>query len=286
MFYEIYRNRSSLSDLGPSVIKLLKLQSHPVNLRHFAALFIEQLLASTCTPEPEEPSWSQCENQVKSQLNSAKNSAKLAVFEAKFTKRYQFGGPCPDPTFTGKQEFFKEFIANSTYEFVVHLKDLLGKAIIEKNNLDHKLEKNALPPEKLEKCIVELRVLAKFLGYIETLPYQKSSPDLDSQSKLARELSELRVTQKPTVDILQLLQSAMRSQKLIITVPWAVEYCSMLDPVSVTLQYYQNIFKQLIGIYKFHLNNKHGNTNPDHDVSSFSPKLTTSDFTLKILILY
>ena len=252
MFYDIFRNRSSLSDLGPSVIKLLKLQSHPVNIRHFAALFIEQLLASTCTPEQEEPAWSQCETQLKSHLNSAKNSAKLAIFEAKFTKRYQFGGPCPDPTFNGKQEFFKEFIANSTYEFVVHLKDLLGKAIVEKNKLDQKLEKSVVP--EIEKCIVELRVLAKFLGYIETLPFQKSSQD--PESKLAQELSELIETQKPTVDILELLQSAMDSQKLIITVPWAVEYCSMLDPISVRLEYYQKIFRQLIRIYKLHLSNK------------------------------
>ena len=254
MFYEIYRNQTSLGDLGPSVIKLLKLQNHPVNLRHFAALFIDQLLASTCTPEPEEPAWAQSEQQI-TQFNT--KTSKLAVFEAKFTKRYQFGGPCPDPTFSGKQEFFKEFIANATYDFVIHLKDLMGKSIIEKNELDkHELEKSI---SDLEKNIVELRVLGKFLGFIETLPYQKWGQD--SHSKLADELSELRSTQKPTVDILELLQSARHNHKLIMTLPWIVEYCSMLDPISVTLEYYQKLFKQLICIYKFHLN-----TDPTHSV--------------------
>jgi len=169
------------------------------------------------------------------------DSAKLAILQAKFTKRSQFGGPCPDPIFSGRQEFFKEFIINSTYAFIMHLKELLGKHILQKNG--------STDQPKLGKTTVECKILAKFLGLIETLPYQK----YQENSTLAHEMFQERKSHQPTINILSCLHQSKINQKLVLTLPWVVEYCSMLDSVIVKMDYNQRLFKELIVIYKHHL---------------------------------
>ena len=234
MFYEMFRQWSatnSKNDIAHSVVKLLSFQTHPVNLRHFATLFIGQLLASLSEPNVESD-----DLKLLSSLKTKVNSDKLI---SRIVTRSHFGpgsGPCPDPSFSGDQEFFKEFIVHSTYAFVTHLKDILASSIMSKNDSND-------PKVKYDKIVIELRILAKFLGFVEALPYQNWQ---QTDSPLATDPSRL--------DLEQVLHSSTKKRKLIITVPWIVEYCSMLDPISIKLPYYQNIFKQLIKIYKFHLN--------------------------------
>ena len=244
MFYDMLRHwsPSTKTDIGHNVIKLLSLQSHPVNLRHFANLFIGQLIASAAclSIAAEESDDLKLLPSLKTKVNSDKLLSRIVT-------RSQFGGPCPDPAFSGSQEFFKEFIMHSTFGFVTHLKDLLSRSILAKNEIP---SADQLGKLDCGKIIIELRILAKFLGFIETLPYQKCQTD----SPMANELLEMRRREEiPCLDLEKILQSSRKNQKLIITIPWIVEYCSMLDPISIKLPYYQSIFKQLINIYKFHL---------------------------------
>ena len=250
MFYDMLRHwsPSTKSDIGPCVIKLLSLQSHPVNLRHFATLFLGQLIASAASLSIAADDSDDLK--LLSSLKTKVNSDKLL---SRIVTRSQFGGPCPDPTFSGSQEFFKEFIMHSTFGFVTHLKDLLSRSILAKYEIS---SGDQLEKLDCDKIIIELRILAKFLGFIETLPYQKCQTD----SPLANELLEMRKREElpyPTkLDLEKILESSRKNQNLIITIPWIVEYCSMLDPISIKLPYYQSIFKQLINIYKFHLIDK------------------------------
>ena len=56
---------------------------------------------------------------------------------------------------------------------------------------------------------------------------------------------------KPSLDLKKIIRGALENQSLVITLPWIIEYCSMLDPISVKMRYIQEIYKELIRIYKF-----------------------------------
>jgi codanin-1 len=45
------------------------------------------------------------------------------------------------------------------------------------------------------------------------------------------------------------MKEAMRTHKLVLTLPWVVKYLSMMDPVSAHLPYYNAVFEQLFGVY-------------------------------------
>ena len=60
--------------------------------------------------------------------------AKWSILQSRFLKKSQFGGPCPKPNFSGRQEFFKNFLSHSTYGFILHFKELLIKSISNDND--------------------------------------------------------------------------------------------------------------------------------------------------------
>ena len=52
-------------------------------------------------------------------------------------------------------------------------------------------------------------------------------------------------------DILSYLKMAWCSGRLVLTVPWAVEYLSMMDPVAPLLDYFSVVLNFLYRIYRF-----------------------------------
>jgi hypothetical protein len=54
----------------------------------------------------------------------------------------------------------------------------------------------------------------------------------------------------PQLDVLGCVIDAMQTRKLVLTIPWAVKYLSMMDTVSAHLPYYSAVFEQLFGIYQ------------------------------------
>lgn len=107
------------------------------------------------------------------------------------------------PTFGGYQEFFKDFIViASNYSFNRHLCDCFIFDIIDLNEMKFSgtdLEEEGrsglevafwvnyvfigeeLDPNTLKlyvNCLRDLRILAKFLGFLESLPYKSDIPNL------------------------------------------------------------------------------------------------------------
>jgi hypothetical protein len=54
----------------------------------------------------------------------------------------------------------------------------------------------------------------------------------------------------PQLDVLGCIKEAMQTRKLVLTMPWVVQYLSMMDPVSAHLPYYSAVFEQLFAIYQ------------------------------------
>lgn len=55
---------------------------------------------------------------------------------------------------------------------------------------------------------------------------------------------------QPPINVLTYIQDAVKSDRVVITVPWVVEYLGMMDPVSFYLPYYKNVFQILFSVYK------------------------------------
>ena len=95
--------------------------------------------------------------------------------------------------------------------------------------------------------------MAKFLSFIESLPYYKIVP---TQTDFYKEMIKEKSNDKPSLDLKNMIRRAVENQKLIITLPWIIEYCSMLDLISMKMTYFEEIFKDLIHIYRFVLSRK------------------------------
>lgn len=54
---------------------------------------------------------------------------------------------------------------------------------------------------------------------------------------------------RPMIDIKEILEKSINDHKLIVTLPWVVQYVSMLDPVSLRTDYYRDVFKILYKLY-------------------------------------
>ena len=178
-------------------------------------------------------------------------ASKWSSLQARFMMRSQFGGPCPEPHFTGSQEFFRDFLSDSTYSFIHHFKDLLIHFILKANETPFNIEEE-LPKSEIAKTIQSLRISAKFLAFIETMPYRQCGPNVSA--KIIERINAQRSAHKPVIDLKKLIKNAFEKQRLIITLPWIIEFCAFLDSCSVKLPYYLDAFKLLIHIYRNHLN--------------------------------
>lgn len=91
-----------------------------------------------------------------------------------------------------------------------------------------------------------MRVLAKFLGFVVALPFQYEG----NQNKLVdNKQVELRNLQLPQFDVATVLETAIKRDKLLITLPWLVEYLAMLDAVTLQLDYYRKLLRTFYRIY-------------------------------------
>ena len=168
-------------------------------------------------------------------------------------------GPCPSPGFTETEEFFREFIvAAMSPSFNRYLMDSFIVKINELNNmsLDESLDKSMEETTKEDKsrklqvkfasCLITLRTLAKFLGFLVFSPYH--SGDFPAAVKDTLISARNQVTQQ--IDLMFYLQKAEKEQRLVLTLPWVIEYLSMMDSVSPYLTYYSEVFDFLHHIYR------------------------------------
>ncbi|CAG9576975.1 unnamed protein product [Danaus chrysippus] len=175
------------------------------------------------------------------------------------------------PRFTDREMFYKEFIMYADSEsFRVHLYHALAAEIISLDSVA--VGGDASNGSDVSKEFLQLSkklgLLAKFLGYITSLPYaqvpidillktgafnlknQKEEIFTAPDEKVLENSIALRNYSQPPMDIKGLLLNANQNGRLTITIPWIVHYLSMLDYTTLRLKYYQNILKLLYNIHQ------------------------------------
>ncbi|XP_015780286.1 PREDICTED: codanin-1-like [Acropora digitifera] len=102
---------------------------------------------------------------------------------------------------------------------------------------------------KLEfsNCLTKIRILAKFLGFLLFQPYY--GVETTSQT-VVKETLKIRNRAPIQFDVLSHLKKACFQGRLVLTVPWAVEYLSMMDHVAPLLDYFSETLHWLSRTYR------------------------------------
>ncbi|NXO68284.1 CDAN1 protein, partial [Phainopepla nitens] len=243
--------------LGNKIRAMMAHLSATCNHSHFARLFQKQLIQMCKGPIGGGASWGDTPDQDVLNMLGSDNLSRLKRLQERFVVPQSIRGPCPPPSFPGCQQFFRDFILSAgSYQFNQHLMDSLCLKILELNGLtlvEHEHSDGEADMEEQDEkkrftvALLSLRLLAKFLGFLVFLPYRTAEqPTRDLQdSALA-----LRNQTLPVLDILRLLRQSIRDQRSILTVPWIVEYLSLVDHVAPFLDYYRKVFGLLLQVYR------------------------------------
>ncbi|EDO46776.1 predicted protein, partial [Nematostella vectensis] len=239
-------------NMGNKIRLLVHQRSDQANYVPFARLFQSQLLQMCKGESTHDP--------MLANLRRT-NPDKFQRLQERFVTPLSLGGPCPPPTFTEVQEFFKGFIlCAESHSFSRHLMDHLILKITELNETvfplnDPKEEacaEGSLQHKDIRQgfgtCLENLRILAKFLGFLVFEPYHgAASSTHESQIAMAVKMRD-KVPQP--FDVLQCIQTAYKQNRLVVTLPWVVEFLSMMDPVAPHTQYYGSTLRILFQVYR------------------------------------
>ncbi|GFU31965.1 codanin-1 [Nephila pilipes] len=226
--------------------QLISLGPNTINMYHLARLIQSQLIASCMCFEV---------NEVYDELLSdmQKNFPdKFKKLQERFLTPSQVGGLVPSPSFYGIQSFFAELIITTSSPLLnQHLLNIFVCKILEMNNIDvlsdDELSSLGTLKEKYIFLLHALRLLGKFLGFLLFIPY---STGQKIPIQIVNCHLEVRKYEVPPLDLPHLLKTALKDNHIILTVPWIVEYLSMMDPLAIHLDYVQESLRILIGIYK------------------------------------
>ncbi|XP_018420396.1 PREDICTED: codanin-1 [Nanorana parkeri] len=271
VFYELLREWEDCHEkadwdferfLGNKIRAMMLNLSLASNHSHFARLFQKQLVQLCKGPNGGKVTAGVGDNPDQDLLNmlGSDNLNRLKQLQERFVAPQSVGGPCPPPSFPGYQEFFRDFILSAgNYQFNQHLMDSLCQEIQEldalsivgyettdgESDMDEQDEKI-----RFASILLTVRLLAKFLGFLTFLPYRTTE-------SLTGELQETAVALRnqtlPMLDVLQLLRRSIQDHRTVLTVPWAVEYLSLVDGVAPYLQYYRKVFCCLLHLYRYKL---------------------------------
>ncbi|NWS72005.1 CDAN1 protein, partial [Crotophaga sulcirostris] len=243
--------------LGSKIRAMMAHLSATCNHSHFARLFQKQLIQMCKGPIGGGTSWGDTPDQDVLNMLGSDNLSRLKRLQERFVVSQSIRGPCPPPSFPGCQQFFRDFILSAgSYQFNQHLMDSLCLKILELNGLtlvEHEhSDGEADMDEQDEKkrftvVLLSLRLLAKFLGFLVFLPYRTvEQPTRDLQDSAVA----LRNQTLPVLDVLKLLRQSIRDQRSILTIPWIVEYLSLVDHIAPFLDYYRKVFCLLRQVYR------------------------------------
>ncbi|XP_050742386.1 protein disks lost [Drosophila biarmipes] len=235
-------------ELAPRIREIFKVSEHPVNMAHFAKLFVSQLLisATETTESPEE---------LGLKLDPLRHN--------KLAQRLVTSNSSVEGQFPRSQAFFRDFIACcSSVAFLVHLKLALFVQLVRHNDSTFDLlqlaedmgaeEQSAQQGPYIVRvqAMANMLILAKFLGYVTVLPFsgttQHGNP---APPHLCPQQLQLRSHFHPDFNLCELLERSMRQGKLLITLPWLVQYLVMLDLVSLHLPDSLATLELLYGLY-------------------------------------
>ncbi|XP_001352416.3 protein disks lost [Drosophila pseudoobscura] len=219
-------------ELKPHVRAIFKISEHAVNMAHFAKLFVSQLLisGSETTESPEE-------------LGLKLDQLRLN----RLAQRLVTSSSSVEDQFPRSQAFFRDFISDcSSMAFLVQLKLALYVQLVRQNDSTFELKQLAEDVVEEERpsqqggpfivraqTMANMLILAKFLGYVTALPYNRCSGQ--PQSQVCQQQLQLRSHFQPDFNLRELLERSMVNGKLLITLPWLVQYLVMLDLIALQL---------------------------------------------------
>ena len=164
--------------------------------------------------------------------------------------------PCPKLTFTKVEEFFKEFIRIAdSYSFNTCLLHEFVSKVQSQDANNFGLNQHSVNAElnrsdfsetlwhDVKTATGQLRLCAKFLGYILFLPYHAFSGNKQDTSASRLLLSE-------SFDLKGFLEKAVKNHRLLITLPWTVDLLSMADKSAFDLPTYKEPLFFLLKLYK------------------------------------
>lgn len=237
------------SEVAPCIREIFKVSEHPVNMAHLAKLFVSQLLISATenTESPEE-------------LGLKLDPLRLN----RLAQRLVTSDSSVEGQFPRSQAFFRDFIAGcSSMAFLVQLKLALYVQLLRNNDSTFDLlqlaedvgaeeEQSAQQGPYIVRVqtMAHMLILAKFLGFVSVLPFsgttQHGNP---SPPHLCPQQLQLRSRFQPDFNLRETFERSMRDGKLLITLPWLVQYLAMLDPVSLHLPDALATLEILYGLY-------------------------------------
>ncbi|XP_037719930.1 protein disks lost [Drosophila subpulchrella] len=236
------------TELAPRIREIFKVSEHPVNMAHFAKLFVSQLLISA-TETIESP------EELGFKLDPLRHN--------KLAQRLVTSNSSVEGQFPRSQAFFRDFIAGcSSVAFLVHLKLALFVQLVRHNDSTFDLlqlaedvgadEQSAQQGPYIVRvqAMANMLILAKFLGYVTVLPFsgttQHGNP---APPHLCPQQLQLRSHFHSEFNLREILERSMRQGKLLITLPWLVQYLVMLDLVSLHLPDSLATLELLYGLY-------------------------------------
>ncbi|KAK5638061.1 hypothetical protein RI129_012356 [Pyrocoelia pectoralis] len=257
LFYEILQiwennrlvnNWSFASALGQKIRYLVNLDSEPNNFVHFAKLFKAQLIVNTC-----QDGTIGDEDTIKSVIPNI-DEEKLSKLNTRIGKK-NCAGINLIPTFANYEEFYKDFVLiAASPSFSKHFVDVIAAEIVEVNNFPVDFldtdEFDTFGDSVRLKFVTKvktLRILAKFLGFFETLPYRSNCTQLPEI--VVSDQLEIRNKIKLILDLKEILLEAVKKKSLTLTLPWLVKYLAMLDSVTLKVSQIQEIFRILFKIH-------------------------------------
>ncbi|XP_073838779.1 codanin-1 like protein dlt [Musca autumnalis] len=243
-------------EIKPIIRQIFQQSENCVNMAHFAKLFVSQLLlsaSSAATPE---------EIGLEVDLQKFSKLTQRLIAPSQFSVDYQF---------PRAQAFFRDFILNARslafaeqlkmelYSELLALNDStfdhinINKGENEADNNDNSLiadmaqnEQVAVRPEILNSMLI----LAKFLGFTISLPFTNPAngntiipPAVEKKQLLLRSLIQ------PSFDLHVVLKEGIEQGKLLITIPWMVQYLCMLDNITLQLEVHVKALKLMFALY-------------------------------------
>uniref|UniRef100_A0A8C6YDJ8 Codanin-1 C-terminal domain-containing protein n=1 Tax=Naja naja TaxID=35670 RepID=A0A8C6YDJ8_NAJNA len=243
--------------LGDRIRVMMAHLSAACNYSHFARLFQKQLLQMCKGSVGGGTSWGDTPDQDVLNMLGPDSLNRLKRLQERFLVPQSIRGPCPPPSFPGCQEFFRDFILSAgSYRFNQHLVDSLCLQILELDSfalVEHEPSEGEAMSEQDEKkhfasVLMSLRLLAKFVGFLVFLPYRTSEP---ATGDLLESAITLRNHTHPVLDIFKLLRQSIQKRCMVLTVPWVVEFLSLMDYIAPFLNYYEKIFALLLQLYRY-----------------------------------
>ncbi|XP_069008808.1 codanin-1 [Embiotoca jacksoni] len=271
IFYEVLREWEDFhkepvwnfdAALGNRIRGMMSQLTSAGNHSHFSRLFLKQLVQMCKGPRLNCSPGDTPDADLLGMLG-ADSLGRLKRLEERLIQPHGLVGPCPPPSFPGHQEFFRDFLQTaSCCQLNQHLQDSLCQQLLQLDEVsilsppasvgegeeeeDGDMEQQD-EKQRFSSVLLLARLLAKFLGLISFLPYQTSA-------RPSREIQEtaiaLRSKSVPVLDVCAVLSNSMRRRRTILTVPWLVEFLSMLDYIGPLLLCYRTALGTLLLLYR------------------------------------